>query len=265
MTENEPKKRPAFQFYPGDWRKDVELRSCTIAARGLWVDLMCVMHDCEPYGHLVLNGKPMNPAQISGQIGLPPTQVKKLLQELIDNGVARQTEAGLIYSKRMVDDEERRNRAAQIGRENGAKGAEFGAKGAEHGKKGGRPRKEKGGDEGGNKPPQNPPSSSSSSSSSSEENNPSPLPGFAEFWSAWPRSTRKGGKAECEKLWRSGRLESVKTSILAHVQAMAASQDWTKENGAYIPAPAVYLRQKRWDGADEGGQQQGGLDLPGAL
>ena len=48
------KKRPAFQFYPESWRTDAELRSCSLAARGLWIDLMCVMHQCKPYGHLVL-------------------------------------------------------------------------------------------------------------------------------------------------------------------------------------------------------------------
>ena len=29
-------KRPAFQFYPSDWRKDMALQSCSVAARGLW-------------------------------------------------------------------------------------------------------------------------------------------------------------------------------------------------------------------------------------
>lgn len=158
-------KRPAFQFYPGDWRKDVELRACSLAARGLWIDLMCVAHDCEPYGHLVLNGKPMTMQQIAGQIGIPAAQVKKLLDELIENGVARTTEEGVIYSKRMVDDERIRNARA----EGGKAGAKHGAKGAEHGVKGGRPPKHEGGFETPLNPPlegelKPPPSSSSSSS-----------------------------------------------------------------------------------------------------
>lgn len=162
---DKPDKRPAFQFYPGDWRKDVQLRSCSLAARGLWIDLMCVMHDCEPYGHLVLNGHPMTPAKISGQIGVPPAVIKKLLAELLENGVARETAEGVIYSKRMVDDERKRNvRAA-----GGAAGAEHGKKGAEHGKKGGRPPASKGGSETPLPTPledaKKPPPSSSSSSS----------------------------------------------------------------------------------------------------
>lgn len=162
-------KRPSFQFYPADWRKDIELRSCSVAARGLWIDLMCLAHECEPYGHLTVNSKAMTAAQIAGQIGLSAPQCAKLLAELIENGVARKTPEGVIFSKRMVDDERIRNARA----EGGKAGSEHGSKGAEHGSKGGRPRKETGDkeppSEAGRKPPLEPPPSSSSSSSSSDE------------------------------------------------------------------------------------------------
>lgn len=160
-------KRPAFQFYPADWRKDVELRSCSVAARGLWIDVLCIAHECEPYGHMTVNGRGMTSTQIAGQVGLTSAQCAKLMQELIDNGVARKTADGVVYSKRMVDDEDLRQRRS----EGGKAGSEFGAIGAEHGSKGGRPRKATGD----NKPPleppldpplKPPPSSSSSSSTS---------------------------------------------------------------------------------------------------
>ena len=48
-------KRPAFQFYPGDWLRDTGLRSCSAAARGLWMDILCFMHKGSPYGYLKLN------------------------------------------------------------------------------------------------------------------------------------------------------------------------------------------------------------------
>jgi hypothetical protein len=161
VEATEKRKRPAFQFYPGDWRKDVELRSCSLAARGLWIDLMCVMHECEPYGHLVLHGKPMTPAKIAGQIGVPAATVAKLLAELLENGVIRQTAEGALFSKRMVEDERIRNARA----DGGKAGSEHGSKGAEHGSKGGRPPTGRGV----TKPPLEPPPSSSSSSSSSEK------------------------------------------------------------------------------------------------
>ncbi len=43
-------KRPSFQFYPADWRNNSKLRRCSEAARGAWVDVMCVLHDSDEYG-----------------------------------------------------------------------------------------------------------------------------------------------------------------------------------------------------------------------
>ena len=34
---------------------------------------------------------------------------------------------------------------------------------------------------------------------------------------------------------------------------MKASREWLKDGGEYIPAPLVYLRGKRWDGAEIAG------------
>lgn len=45
-------KRPAFQFYPGDWQSNANLRRCTPGARGVWIDILCLMHDAEEYGIL---------------------------------------------------------------------------------------------------------------------------------------------------------------------------------------------------------------------
>lgn len=162
-------KRPAFQFYPADWRKDVELQSCSMAAQGLWINCMCIAHECEPYGHLTINGKAMTPAQLGRQVGLPARECETLLAELLDAGVARKTDEGVIYSKRMVNDERLRNVRA----EGGKGGSSHGSKGAEHGSKGGRPKANNGGLEtplktplsSDEEPPLKPPPSSSSSTS----------------------------------------------------------------------------------------------------
>jgi hypothetical protein len=31
---------------------------------------------------------------------------------------------------------------------------------------------------------------------------------------------------------------------------MKTTEQWKKDNGAFIPAPLVYLNQQRWDGAE---------------
>ena len=46
-------KRPSFQFYPGDWQSDLKLRRCSAAARGVWIDILCALHDSDDgYGLL---------------------------------------------------------------------------------------------------------------------------------------------------------------------------------------------------------------------
>jgi hypothetical protein len=109
-------KRPAFQFYPADWRKDLELQSCSIAARGLWHEMMCVMHEAEPYGHLVLNGKPMSELQAATACRVTPRDYRALLAELKAAGVPGETDDGSFYSRRMVKDEQLRVMRAGFGR-----------------------------------------------------------------------------------------------------------------------------------------------------
>jgi len=47
---------PWMKFYPADWRSDPMLRLCSLAARGLWAEMICLMHEAEPYGSLLVNG-----------------------------------------------------------------------------------------------------------------------------------------------------------------------------------------------------------------
>ena len=172
MTDSTATKRPASQYYWGDWWKDKALHSCSQPARGLWHEMNCLMHEGEPYGHLTLNGKPMAPAQLANLCRITTGKCKSMLDELENAGVFSRAESGAIFSRRMVRDEASRELRAQIGRENGHKGAEHGAKGAGHGVKGGRPAKSETGAETppvkpGQKPPHNPLPSSSTSSSPS--------------------------------------------------------------------------------------------------
>lgn len=46
-------KKPAFQFITGDWKKDEKLSMCGPATRGVWIDLLCAMHDNDHSGVVV--------------------------------------------------------------------------------------------------------------------------------------------------------------------------------------------------------------------
>ena len=62
-------KRPSFQFYPSDWLRDTALRSCSTGARGLWMDMICFMHEGSPYGHLKVGDKVILSFNLSRMVG----------------------------------------------------------------------------------------------------------------------------------------------------------------------------------------------------
>lgn len=67
---------------------------------------------------------------------------------------------------------------------------------------------------------------------------------FDRFWAAWPKSPRKVGKADCLKRWVRHGLKGHADAIVAHIEAMCASQQWRE---GFEPAPATYLNQRRWE------------------
>lgn len=109
-------KRPSFQFYPGDWLMDSSLRVVSVAARGAWIDMLCIMHQADPYGHLKVNGKVILPANLARMIGATLPETEGYLHELSDAGVYAIDADGCIYSRRMIRDEELRQVRAAGGK-----------------------------------------------------------------------------------------------------------------------------------------------------
>lgn len=102
---------PCIYVYPGDWLRD-DVAGCSLAAQGLWLRMMFIMHDSDRYGYLSKNGAPIPPGNVASRCGIPVEQYVTLLAELDTVSVPRRTPDGTIYSKRMVDDaRERAERA----------------------------------------------------------------------------------------------------------------------------------------------------------
>lgn len=79
-------RRPSFQFYPGDWRTNAKLRRCSWAARGVWIEVMGLMHDSDEYG--ILRWPLKDIAQALGAN-------MRELNELVAKGVLYGTEKGV--------------------------------------------------------------------------------------------------------------------------------------------------------------------------
>ncbi len=100
-------KQPWLKFFPTDWRADPALRMCSLAARGLWIEMLCLMHEARPHGSLLVNGKPVTAPQLANLVGGGVAEVEGFLAELEEAGVFSRDADGALYSRRMRRDEER--------------------------------------------------------------------------------------------------------------------------------------------------------------
>ena len=68
---------------------------------------------------------------------------------------------------------------------------------------------------------------------------------FEEFWSAYPR---KVGKKAAEVAWKKIRPDSeLHNRVIAAVNSAKKTDQWQREGGRFIPNPATWLNQGRWD------------------
>lgn len=111
-------KQPWMMFYPSDWRSDPALGMCSIGARGLWIEMLALMHEAEPRGHLLIKGVSPTVDQLAMLVRVDKVEVEKLLAELESQGVFSRKKSGVIFSRRIEKDENRKRK----NRENGKKG-----------------------------------------------------------------------------------------------------------------------------------------------
>ena len=78
---------------------------------------------------------------------------------------------------------------------------------------------------------------------------------FDTFWREYPR---KVGKGDARKKFAKALTKTSFDNIMAALQRVKASAQWTKDGGQFVPHPATWLNQERWD--DEVGESADGLD-----
>ena|SRR6202035_2146522 len=236
-----------MKFYPADWR-DALLRNCSLGARGLWIDLMTYMHESEPYGHLLIAGRPPAINTIALHLARPAAEVKRAMEELEANGVFSKTGDGIIFSRRMVRDFQKAERDKAFGRDGGNPALKGGV---------------------------NPPYKTTQNGadkaqwplvSSSLPSSATPLElkeveeekacgrDFGEFWAQYPNKI--GKKAALASFHRARKTVDFAT-IMAALRAYINKSDdrpWCN--------PATWLNQGRWDD-QPAQQQQGGVNGAG--
>lgn len=88
-------RRPSFQFYPADWRNNANLRRCSPAARGIWIDVICVLHDSDEYG---IVRWPLN--DLANAANAPIKLVRELVEKSVLKGHDKTIEQAFVYVPR---------------------------------------------------------------------------------------------------------------------------------------------------------------------
>ena len=237
-------KLPGLMFFPDDWLSDEKLRLCSLAARGLWIDILCVMHKCDRRGYLVqANGKPLTNEQLARLIGCSAAEFGNLYQELITAGVASVDKHGITFNRRMVRDEQIRQERSKAGQQGGLKTGRLLKQNIKQtvSKTEANTQANSGMECNGMdwSPPGN---------EGSGEKGGSPVRAvlirdrFSEFWAAYPS---KAARLPAMKAWQDLQpSDELADEIIAAVERQ---KTWDKWQRGIIPNAANWLEDRRWE------------------
>ena len=132
-----------------------------------------------------------------------------------------------------------------------------------NGAKGGRPKKQEPEPEGFSEKPEKPKEKKKEKEKEKKKKNETDPPsgggggaGFDLFWESYPRKT---GKQEAMKAF--ARVKVPLDTLLNALEIQRRSDQWVRDGGRYIPYPATWLNQARWED-DPGACTLGRNDIP---
>lgn len=113
-------KLPFIKWFPNDWLADPSVRTLSLAGRGLWMDMLSLMHLSPRRGYLLAaTGSPITPEQLARLTGCSADEATRLLAELTSSGACSCTDDGIFFSRRMVREEGKRELCSEAGRKGG--------------------------------------------------------------------------------------------------------------------------------------------------
>jgi hypothetical protein len=86
-------------------------------------------------------------------------------------------------------------------------------------------------------------------------------PDFEQFWMSYPKKQAKKVARDSWKRisWEPGLFEKIMSSI----EQFRRTEQWAKDGGLYIPMPATWLNQERWEDELEVSIQASPCNWPG--
>lgn len=254
--------QPYLPLYVLDFLVDEKLAYCSAESTGVYIRLMCILHKMPEYGVVTLKEREKKSddtiRNFADQLSyLMPYQIDVIdrsLRELVSEGVLT-LEGERLYQKRMVKDGEISAKRSDAGKRGAdSTNSRFAAA---------------------NSSANSPANTSANDSAKVSANHPANSENeyeieneseidieddrvsvsvpkkslqeerFDEFWKAYPRKQAKG---EAKKAWKKlSPSKELFERILSVVEVAKQCEQWTREKGKYIPYPATWLNQERWD------------------
>lgn len=116
--------KPWDKWYWQDYLSETGLQLCSLAAQGLWMQMLCAMARAKNKGYLLDGDKQMESKTLAKLSRSTVEEIEPLIQELREHQVFSESPEGIIFNRRMV------------------RAAELSIKRSSSGKKGGRPKKQ---------------------------------------------------------------------------------------------------------------------------
>jgi hypothetical protein len=206
-------KRPSEAVYAADIISDTQLQKCSLLTRGFWYECLWRMWRDKTDR---IDG---TTDQFARLFGCTDTEATTSIMELETEkpcDVTNHNGYVTLISRRLQRREKKR-------REGAKRAADY------------RERKSNADVTGESDPPSSSPSSSSSTSVQEH---------FDIFWKEYPK---KVGKKDAFKAWKRAKDMPPVNMIVAVVRKQKQSEQWRKDNGQFIPNPATWINQGRWD------------------
>lgn len=113
---NREDQRPAELWFWDDWFAAMDIKMCSLAAQGLWVNMLGIMSRSKIKGTLTVNGKQIESKDLANLLGKDSLEILTLMKELEIYGVFSRLPDGTIINRRMYREGEVRRKRAEAGR-----------------------------------------------------------------------------------------------------------------------------------------------------
>lgn len=111
-------KDSSFQFFASDWLSDPSLRMCAPETRGLWIDILCLMHQSPERGFLMIKNEILCDEHVRKALNFEKKKFEFCMSELKRFDIIKKDEKERYYCKRMVEAQslsEKRKASGKLG------------------------------------------------------------------------------------------------------------------------------------------------------